>query len=273
MIEEHSGPAWTRVQLARHPERPYAMDYIARLAAGFQELRGDRLVGEDRALVGGLGRWRGRTVLFLGQQKGRCLADRIERNFGMLHPEGIRKAMRLARLAAKFRLPIVSLIDTPGAYPGTAAEERGIASAIGAAIMEWFQVRTPVVAVIIGEGGSGGALALAVADRVLMLENAIYSVAAPEACASIVWRDSAHKHLAAEELGLTADRLHELGLVDDVVPEPAGGAHLDHDEAARLLDAALAPSLAALRDQPVERLLRRRYERFRTIGSALPTRG
>lgn len=255
--------AWEAVRKARHPKRPYAFDYISRLAPDFVELHGDRLYGDDRALVAGIGTWHGLATVFLGQQKGRNLEDRIHRNFGMMHPEGYRKAMRLARQAAKFGFPIVCLIDTPGAYPGLAAEERGIAGAIGAAIMEWFRIQVPVVAVLIGEGGSGGAVALAVADRVLMLENAIYSVAMPEACASIVWRDAESKAEAARQLRLTARDALELGVADEIVPEPPGGAEADPDLAADLLDEALVRHLLPLRSIPASVLLHARHTRFR----------
>ncbi len=255
--------AWQQVELSRHQRRPYPLDYIRRLAPDFLELHGDRLTGDDPAVVGGLGTWRGVTVMFLGQQKGRTLQDRIARNFGMMHPEGYRKAMRLARTAARFGFPIISLIDTPGAFPGISAEERGIVSAIATAIMEWFRIRTPIIAVIIGEGGSGGALGIAIADRVLMLENAIYSVAAPEACASIVWRDPSRKREAAEQLRLTADLLLEMGVVDEIVPEPPGGAHNDYDEVARQLDTALFRHMAPLVEEDRDLTLQRRYARFR----------
>ncbi len=255
--------AWQTVEKARHPRRPYALDYIHRLAPDLIELHGDRYHGDDLALVGGLGTWREMTTVFLGQQKGRNLEERIHRNFGMMHPEGYRKAMRLARQAVKFGFPIVCLVDTPGAYPGSAAEERGIAGAIGASIMEWFRIGVPVVAAIIGEGGSGGALALAVADRVLILENAIYSVAMPEACASILWRDAGYKTDAAAQLQLTAPDVVALGVADEIVPEPPGGAEADPDLAAGLLDEALARHLVPLRALPPRVLLQARYERFR----------
>jgi acetyl-CoA carboxylase carboxyl transferase subunit alpha len=258
---------WQVVELARHPKRPYALDYIRRLAPDFVELHGDRLTGDDPALVGGVGTWRGRTVCFLGNQKGRNLPERVGRNWGMLHPEGFRKAIRLGRQAAKFGFPIISLIDTPGAFPGAAAEEGGVASAIGAAIMEWFEIPVPVVAAVIGEGGSGGALGTAVADRVLMLENAIYSVASPEAAASIVWRDNARKVEAAEQLQITSSDLLAMGVVEEVVPEPLGGAHTDHDSTAEALDRSLWRHLRPLLGEPVDRLLQHRYERFRYIDS------
>jgi acetyl-CoA carboxylase carboxyl transferase subunit alpha len=264
-----SATAWQRTELARHPRRPYSLDYITRLTAGFQELHGDRLTGDDPALVAGLGTWHGMTVVFLGQQKGRSLRERTERNFGMMHPEGYRKAIRIARMAVKFGFPIITLIDTPGAYPGAGAEERGIASAIASAILEWFRYPVPVIAAVIGEGGSGGALALAVADRVLVLENAIYSVAAPEVCSSIIWRSPAQRELAAAQLRCTSDHLLRLGVVDEVIPEPAGGAHTDHDRAARLLGEALARHLDELLEQDQNDRLRGRYERFRRMSADL----
>jgi acetyl-CoA carboxylase carboxyl transferase subunit alpha len=260
---------WQVVELARHPDRPYALDYIRRLAPDFVELHGDRIGGDDRALVGGPGRWRGRTVMWLGQQKGRNLQERVLRNFGMMHPDGYRKAMRLARQAVKFDFPIVCLVDTPGAYPGDRAESGGIAHAIAAAIMAWFDISVPVVAVVIGEGGSGGALGVAVGDRVLMFENAIYSVAMPEAAASIVWRDAQRKVEAAEQLQLTSSDLHAMGVVDELVTEPAGGAHLDPDAAAAALDAALWRNLQPLLEMPSDKLRQHRYDRFRYIDSLI----
>jgi acetyl-CoA carboxylase carboxyl transferase subunit alpha len=260
---------WELVELARHPDRPYSMDYIRRLAPDFIEFHGDRLSGDDPALVGGVGTWRGRTVTFLGHQKGRNLHDRVGRNWGMMHPEGYRKAIRLAQQAAKFGFPIISLIDTPGAYPGAGAEERGIAAAIAYAIMEWFSISSPIVAAVIGEGGSGGALGMGVADRVIMLENSIYSVASPEAAASIVWRDNSRKVEAAEQLQLTSRDLLAMGVVEEIVPEPAGGAHTDYEDAARLLDATLWSNLEPLLDQPVPERLQHRYERFRYIDSLI----
>ncbi|MDQ6773859.1 MAG: acetyl-CoA carboxylase carboxyltransferase subunit alpha [Candidatus Dormibacteraeota bacterium] len=265
--DEDTLSVWQQVELARHPDRPYALDYIRRLAPDFVELHGDRLTGDDPALVAGIGTWRGRTVMFMGQQKGRNLADRVGHNWGMMHPEGYRKAIRLARQAAKFGFPIISLVDTPGAYPGAAAEERGVASAIAAAITEWFQIGVPVVAAIIGEGGSGGALGMAVADRVLMLENSTYSVASPEAAASIVWRDNARKVEAAEQLQLTSRDLLAMGVVEDVVAEPEGGAHTDAEAAAARLDRALWRHLEPLLGLRVDELLEHRYERFRYIDS------
>jgi acetyl-CoA carboxylase carboxyl transferase subunit alpha len=258
---------WQVVELARHPDRPYALDYIGRLVPDFVELHGDRISHDDPALVAGIGTWHGRTAVFFGHQKGRNLADRVARNWGMMHPEGYRKALRIARQAAKFGFPIISLVDTPGAFPGPAAEERGIASAIAAAILEWFEIPVPVVAAVIGEGGSGGALGMAVADRVLMLENSTYSVASPEAAASIVWRDNARKVEAADQLQLTSRDLLAMGVVEEVIAEPEAGAHTDYDATAAALDAALWRNLQPLLGLPVEELLQHRYERFRYIDS------
>jgi acetyl-CoA carboxylase carboxyl transferase subunit alpha len=260
---------WDVVELARHPDRPYSLDYIKRLAPDFIELHGDRLSGDDPALVGGVGRWHGRTTMFLGHQKGRSLKERVSRNWGMMHPEGYRKAIRLAHHAAKFGFPIISLIDTPGAYPGAGAEERGIASAIASAIMEWFRIPVPIVAAVIGEGGSGGALGMGVADRVIMLEFSIYSVASPEAAASIVWRDNTRKVEAAEQLQITSREILGMGVVEEVVREPEGSARADYDAAAAALDAALQRHMQPLLDLPTDELLRRRYERFRYIDSLI----
>jgi len=260
---------WDVVELARHPDRPYSLDYITRLAPDFIELHGDRLSGDDPALVGGVGRWHGRTTMFLGHQKGRSLKERVSRNWGMMHPEGYRKAIRLAHHAAKFGFPIVSLIDTPGAYPGAGAEERGIASAIASAIMEWFRIPVPIVAAVIGEGGSGGALGMGVADRVIMLEFSIYSVASPEAAASIVWRDNTRKVEAAEQLQITSREILGMGVVEEVVREPEGSARADYDAAAAALDAALQRHMEPLLELPTDELLQRRYERFRYIDSLI----
>jgi acetyl-CoA carboxylase carboxyl transferase subunit alpha len=261
-MEAEGSAAWARVQLARHPERPQPLDYIERLTDRFVELRGDRMLGEDRALVAGVGAWNGMTAMFLGQQRGHSLSDRLARNFGMMGPEGYRKATRLARTAARFGFPVICLIDTPGASPDAASEEHGIASAIATAITEWFEIATPVVSVVIGQGGSGGALGLAVADRVLIMENAWYSVAPPEACAAILWRDAAYRVEAAELLDVPTDQLLAAGVVDDIVPEPAGGAHCDHDRAAALLDERLRRHVLELLQQRPDVLLQRRHERF-----------
>ena len=260
---------WETVELARHPDRPYSLDYIKRLAPDFIELHGDRLSADDPALVGGVGTWHGRTTVFLGHQKGRTLKERVARNWGMMHPEGYRKAIRLAQHAAKFGFPIVSLIDTPGAYPGAGAEERGIASAIAIAIMQWFRIEVPIVAAVIGEGGSGGALGMGVADRVIMLENSIYSVASPEAAASIVWRDNSRKVEAAEQLQLTSREILAMGVVEEVIPEPEGSASTNYDAAASALDEALQRHMKPLLDMPPGALLQHRYERFRYIDSLI----
>jgi len=260
---------WEIVELARHPQRPYSLDYIQRLAPDFIELHGDRLSADDPALVAGIGTWHGRTTMLFGHQKGRTVKERVARNWGMMHPEGYRKALRLAHHASKFGFPIVSLIDTPGAYPGAGAEERGIASAIATAIMEWFRIPVPIVAAVIGEGGSGGALGMGVADRVIMLENSIYSVASPEAAASIVWRDNSRKVEAAEQLQLTSREIVGMGVVEEVVPEPVGSASADYDAAAKALDAALWRQMKPLLEMPAGELMQHRYERFRYIDSLI----
>jgi len=257
---------YQRVQVARHPRRPYALDYINGLFADFIELHGDRLYRDDPAIVGGLGRLKGRSVVVIGQQKGRDIKENLKRNFGMPHPEGYRKALRLMRLAERFRLPVVTLIDTPGAHPGLGAEERGQAEAIARNIEDMAALRTPIVVAIVGEGGSGGALALAVGDRVLILENAIYSVISPEGCAAILWRDSSLKERAAEALKLTAPDLLAMGLVDEIVPEPAGGAHADPAAAVEALGVALERQLAELAGMPADELVARRAEKYLRMG-------
>jgi acetyl-CoA carboxylase carboxyl transferase subunit alpha len=267
--DETTLTVWQVVELARHPDRPYSLDYIRRMAPDFIELHGDRISGDDPALAGGIGTWHGQPTMFLGHQKGRSLIERVARNWGMMHPEGYRKAIRLAQHAAKFNFPIVSLIDTPGAYPGAGAEERGIAAAIARAIMEWFRIPVPIVAAVIGEGGSGGALGMGVADRVIMLENSIYSVASPEAAASIVWRDNTRKVEAAEQLQLTSRDLLAMGVVEEVVTEPEGSARTDYEATAVALDEALYRHLQQLQAQPAADLLQHRYERFRYIDSLI----
>jgi acetyl-CoA carboxylase carboxyl transferase subunit alpha len=257
---------YQRVQVARHPRRPYALDYINGLFADFIELHGDRLYRDDPAIVGGLGRLHGRSVVVIGQQKGRDIKENLKRNFGMPHPEGYRKALRLMRLAERFRLPIVTLIDTPGAHPGLGAEERGQAEAIARNIEDMAALRTPVVVAIVGEGGSGGALALAVGDRVLILENAIYSVISPEGCAAILWRDASLKERAAEALKLTAPDLLAMGLVDEIVPEPPGGAHADPAAAVEALGVTLERHLAELAGVPTDELVARRGEKYLRMG-------
>jgi acetyl-CoA carboxylase carboxyl transferase subunit alpha len=265
--DKTSGDAWEQVLLARHPNRPYTLDYIQALFTDFTELRGDRRFADDPAMVGGLARFEGQPVVVVGHQKGRDTEERVKRNFGMPNPEGYRKALRLMQLADKFGLPIVSFIDTPGAYPGKGAEERGQAEAIAHNLKEIPKLRVPVVAVVHGEGGSGGALAIAIGDCVLMLENAIYSVIAPESCSSILWRDWEHKQLAARLLKLTAHDLHGLGLVDEIVKEPLGGAHTDPPGAAMRLGEALRNALRELVTLPPDKLLRRRHERLRKLGT------
>ncbi len=260
------GASWEKVKLARHPERPYALDYIGLMFPGFIELRGDRCFADDPAIVGGLAAYQGRTLMVIGHQKGRDLASRTHRNFGMPRPEGYRKAQRLMRLAEKFGIPVLTLVDTPGAYPGVAAEERGQGGAIATTLACMARLDVPTVAVIIGEGGSGGALALALADRVLMLENSIYSVSSPEACASILWKDAAEAKLAAEALRLTSSDLEDLGVVDEVLPEPRGGAHRDHAAAARIVKEALEENLRQLELMKPDRRRRERCGKFRRMG-------
>jgi len=257
---------YQRVLLARDPRRPFALDYINTLFADFVELHGDRLYRDDPAIVGGLARLGGRSVVVIGQQRGRDIKENLRRNFGMAHPDGYRKAMRLMHLGERFHLPVVTLIDTPGAHPGLGAEERGQAEAIARNIEVMAVLRTPLVAVVIGEGGSGGALALGVGDRVLILENATYSVITPEGCAAILWRDSGQKERAAEALKLTAPDLMSLGLVDEIVAEPTGGAHADPAAAAELLGLALERHLAELAGMPTDELLRRRAEKYLRMG-------
>ena len=262
------GLAWRRVQLARHPDRPHACDYIERLIEDFQEIHGDRLFGDDPAVMCGFGTLSGRPVMMIAQEKGRDTKSKLRHNFGMPKPEGYRKAMRAMKLAEKFNRPIVTLLDTPGAYPGVDAEERGQAEAIARNLHLMALLETPVVAVCIGEGGSGGALALGVANRVLMLENAIYSVISPESCAAIVWRDAAKAEAAAEALKLTAPDLLRLGLIDGIVPEPPEGAQVDPDRAAELLADAVENQLLELEKLDPAALREERYQRFRTIGAS-----
>ena len=258
--------AWDRVKIARHPKRPFALDYTEKAFAGFTELHGDRLFAEDRAVIGGFA-WLGQhRVMVIGTQKGRDTKDNILRNFGSAHPEGYRKALRLMKLAAKFRLPIVTLIDTAGAYPGIGAEERHIAEAIAVNLREMTLLDTPIVAVVIGEGGSGGALGIGVADRVLILENAYYSVISPEGCAAILWKDRAAAAKAAEALKITARHLLGLGLVDEVIPEPLGGAHHDAAQTAANFKACLLRHLEELLEMPPADRLRGRYAKFRAFG-------
>lgn len=258
---------WQRAQLARHPKRPYTLDYLERICERFDELHGDRRFGDDAAIVAGLGWIEGNPVMIIGQQKGRDTKQKILRNFGMPKPEGYRKALRLMKLAEKFNRPILCLIDTPGAYPGVDAEERGQAEAIARNLLEMAKLEVPVVAVVIGEGGSGGALALGVADRVLMMENAIYSVISPEGCASILWKDASQAPKAAEALKLTAPHLLELGIIDAIVKEPLGGAHSDFDAAAAGLKEAIMEAFSELSDFSAEQLVEERYQKFARMGS------
>jgi acetyl-CoA carboxylase carboxyl transferase subunit alpha len=261
--------AWQRTQLARHPQRPYTLDLVRLLFTDFSELHGDRSFGDDPAIVAGFARFHGRPVLVLGHQKGRDTKQRLARNFGQAKPEGYRKALRLMNLAAKFNRPILTFVDTPGAYPGIDAEERGQAEAIAHNLREMARLPVPVIVTITGEGGSGGALGIAVGDRINILENGIYSVISPEGCASILWRDAAKAETAAQALRITAGDLKELGIVDEVVPEPDGGAHVDHEAAARLLDPFLVRDLDNLSSLAVPDLLRRRYQKFRRMGQFL----
>lgn len=257
---------WERVELARHPERPYTLDYIERLFDDFVELHGDRGRAEDPAMVTGLGRFGGRTVALIGQQSGRETKERIRRNYGMTYPEGYRKAMRVMELADRHRFPIISLVNTPGAFPGVAAEQHGQGGAIARSQSLMSRLTIPIVACVIGEGGSGGAIAIALADRVLMQENAMYSVISPEGCAAILWRDQDEKVKAAAALKPDAVHTLELGVIDAIVPEPEGGAHKNWDDAARLLGEALQSSLEDLSGIPGEELRRRRRDRFRSLG-------
>ena len=258
--------AWQIAQVARHPQRPYTLDYVQGLFTDWHELHGDRAFADDPAIVSGFARFNGQTVLVVGHQKGRDTRDKIYRNFGMPRPEGYRKALRLMKTAEKFGFPVVTFIDTPGAYPGVGAEERGQSEAIGRNLFELSTLRVPVVCVIIGEGGSGGALAIAVGDAILMLQNAMYSVISPEGCASILWKSADKAEEAAETLGIIAPRLKTLGLVDRVVPEPLGGAHRDPDGMMINLRKALAESLRDLQDQPLDALIERRIDRLMAYG-------
>jgi acetyl-CoA carboxylase carboxyl transferase subunit alpha len=258
---------WQKVQLSRHPNRPYTLDYVTALFEDFVELHGDRTFGEDAAIVAGLARYHGRSVVVIGHQKGRGAKENVKRNFGMPHPEGYRKARRIYELASRFGLPIFTFIDTPGAYPGLGAEERGQSEAIGMCLSAMSRAQVPIIATIIGEGGSGGALALGVANRVHVLEYGTYSVISPEGCASILWKDGAKAEEAAMRLRITAPELLDLKIVDRVVEEPAGGAHQDPAVAARLVDAALNDALGELLQRTPDELVRDRYDRFRALGA------
>jgi len=259
--------AWQVAQVARHPLRPYTLDYIERISPDFQELHGDRMYADDPAIVGGVGRLDGKPVMFIGHQKGRNTKSRVRRNYGMAKPEGYRKALRLMKMAERFCIPVVTLIDTPGAYPGIGAEERGQSEAIARNLFAMARLKTPIVAVVTGEGGSGGALAIGVGDRVLMLEYAVYSVISPEGCASILWKSAEKAVDAAEAMGITADRLKQLGLVDQVIPEPLGSAHRDPDAMAQTLQNALISNLRDLESIDATELLTRRSARFAAMGA------
>ncbi|MBO9637293.1 MAG: acetyl-CoA carboxylase carboxyltransferase subunit alpha [Siphonobacter aquaeclarae] len=257
---------WQRVQLSRHPDRPYSLDYIQRICDDFIEIHGDRQVGDDKAIVGGFAKIDGRPVMIIGQQKGRNTKDRQFRNFGMPNPEGYRKALRLMKMAEKFGVPVISLIDTPGAYPGLEAEERGQGEAIARNLREMFVLQVPVICVVIGEGASGGALGIAIGDQVLMLENTWYSVISPESCSSILWRSWDYKEQAAEALKLTASDMMGNGLVDGIIPEPLGGAHLDYDAASEILKAEILLQLDKLEAIPAEQRIDQRIEKFSGMG-------
>jgi len=259
--------AWQRVSIARHPQRPFMLDYITLAFSDFIELHGDRLFSDDKAMPGGLAKINGIRCVVLGHQKGRDLKENLKRNFGSAHPEGYRKALRLMRLAEKFNLPVVALVDTPGAYPGVEAEERHISEAIAVNLREMMLLKVPIVSVIIGEGGSGGALGIAVADRLLMMENSYYSVISPEGCAAILWKNRAHAQEAAEAMKLTARDLQKLNLIDAVIPEPLGGAQYSHADAAEAVKAAVVKQLKELMAKPVKELLRERYAKYRQIGA------
>ena len=257
---------WQVAQLARHPQRPYTLDYIAMMCDEFHELHGDRMYADDKAIIGGLARIDGRSLMLIGHQKGRDTKERVRRNYGMPRPEGYRKAMRLMKLAERFGLPILTLIDTPGAYPGVGSEERNQSEAIARNLFEMCTLNVPIVTAVIGEGGSGGALAVGVCDRLVMLQYSIYSVISPEGCASILWKSADKKELAAEAMGITADRLSKLGLVDEVLKEPLGGAHRDPQAMADDLKAALLRQLSVVEALPSDELLERRYARLRGQG-------
>ena len=258
---------WERIFVARHPERPYTLDYIENIATDFVELHGDRVFGDDPAIVGGLCKIDGKKVMIVGHQKGRTTEDKIYRNFGMANPEGYRKALRLFKMAERFNIPIVCFIDTPGAYPGMEAEERGQGEAIARNLMVMSGIKVPIVSIVIGEGGSGGALGLGVSDKIFMLENAVYSVISPEGCAAILYKDASKAPEAAENLKISAQSLHKLGIIDGIIEEPLGGAHRDYKCAAVNLKNVILSSFSQLEKLSVEQLLENRYNKFRQIGS------
>ena len=263
---------WQVTQIARHPQRPYTLDYVAEIFTDFQEMHGDRAFADDQSIVGGLARFNGQACMVLGHQKGRDTKERAQRNFGMARPEGYRKALRLMKTAEKFGLPVFTFVDTPGAYPGIGAEERGQSEAIGRNIFEMAQLQVPIITTIIGEGGSGGALAISVADQVLMLQYAVYSVISPEGCASILWKTAERASDAADALGITAHRLKALGVVDKIVNEPVGGAHRDARHMAVTLKRALNDALRQVLDLKTKELLQRRYERLQSYGRFTDTK-
>ena len=274
MSEQQSGnpapaatvsPAWIRIERARHPQRPYPMEFIERIFTDFSEIHGDRAFGDDEAVACGMARLAGEEVLVIGNRKGGSTKERVKRNFGMPNPEGYRKALRAMRIAEKFSRPVITFIDLPGAYPGLGAEERGQAEAIARNILEMSRLRVPTISVITGEGGSGGALALAVSDRVLILENALYFVITPESCAAIMWRDASYKQLAAEAMRISAPEVAKMGCVDEIISEPPGGAHTDHEAGAGLLGTALQKHLAELRLMPMDEMIAARQAKFRNI--------
>ncbi|EDX88257.1 acetyl-CoA carboxylase carboxyltransferase subunit alpha [Alcanivorax sp. VBW004] len=261
--------SWQISQLSRHPKRPYMLDYIKRIFTDFDELHGDRAFADDPAIIGGMTRLAGQPVMVIGHQKGREVKEKVRRNFGMPKPEGYRKALRLMEMAERFKLPVLTFIDTPGAFPGIDAEERGQSEAIARNLRVMSQLKTPIIATVIGEGGSGGALAIGVCDHLQMLEFSTYSVISPEGCASILWRSADKAPEAAEAMGLTAGRLHELGIVDQVIKEPLGGAHRDHDQAADAVRKALETQLESLRAMEMDALIDRRYERLMSYGNVV----
>jgi acetyl-CoA carboxylase carboxyl transferase subunit alpha len=258
--------AWQISQLSRHPNRPYSQDYIERIFTDFEYLHGDRAYGDDSPIVGGVGRLEGKPVMVIGQQKGRDTREKIKRNFGMPRPEGYRKALRLMKMAEKFKMPLLTLIDTPGAYPGIGAEERGQSEAIARNLYVLAELKTPVICTVIGEGGSGGALAICIGDRINMLQYSTYSVISPEGCASILWKSADKASLAAEAMGITAKRLFSLNLIDNIIPEPLGGAHRDYDQIAGSLKQNLIETLDALEPIPIDKLLEQRYQKLMSFG-------
>ena len=257
--------AWQKTELARHAQRPFTLDYVERLFTGWSEVHGDRTFGDDPAIVCGMARYHGDEVMVIGHQKGRDTKQRVYRNFGQANPEGYRKALRCMKMAEKFARPIFTFIDTPGAYPGLGAEERGQAEAIARNLREMARLEVPIITTITGEGGSGGALALAVSDRVFMMENSVYSVISPEGCASIMWRDASKKEVAAQALRITPPDLREMGIIDEIIPEPDGGAHLDHDAAAMMVNEVLARTYTELKSKSAHELTEARYNKFRQM--------